>query len=164
MQMLAATVDLDENGCYKDAPVASANSALKKQCEQLNHMTGVEITYTFGDKVEVLDGNTIKDWLVMENDTLDVDPALVREMSTSGNPLITVRPRSLARAAVRRSSAIGGTWGPFWRQTRTKSPCKVVKRLSRTSRRKRAKTGKTPWTNWRRSWSMAAKKGLIWEV
>ncbi len=79
VQMLAATVDLDEKGCYKDAPVASANSALKKQCEQLNHMTGVEITYTFGDEVEVLDGNTIKDWLVMENDTLDVDPALVRE-------------------------------------------------------------------------------------
>jgi hypothetical protein len=79
VQKLAATVDLDEKGCYKDAPVASANSALQKQCEQLNHMTGVEITYTFGDEVEVLDGNTIKDWLVMEDDTLDVDPELVRE-------------------------------------------------------------------------------------
>ena len=52
VQKLAATVDLDEKGCYKDAPVASANSALQKQCEQLNHMTGVEITYTFGDEVD----------------------------------------------------------------------------------------------------------------
>ena len=79
VQMLAATVDLDANGCYQDAPIASASSALQKKCEQLNRLTGVEITYTFGDDVEVLDGSIIKDWLIMEEDTLDVDPALVRE-------------------------------------------------------------------------------------
>ena len=79
VQMLAATVDLDAKGCYQDAPIASASSALQKKCEQLNRLTGVEITYTFGDDVEVLDGSIIKDWLIMEEDTLDVDPALVRE-------------------------------------------------------------------------------------
>ncbi len=76
---LAKSVDLDKEGCYTDAEVTSEDPELKEECEQKNKLTGVEITYVFGEDTEVLDGNTIKDWLTVSDNGIDLDPELVRE-------------------------------------------------------------------------------------
>lgn len=79
---LAASVDLNED-CYENAGITSEDKRLQSECEQKNRLTGIVITYRFGDETEVLDGNTIKDWLVMDGSTVDIDEELVREYVNS---------------------------------------------------------------------------------
>lgn len=83
VDVLAESVSLDEKDCYTKARITSEDRELKKVCEQKNRLTGVTITYNFGDAVEVLDGNIIKDWLVTDEKTFDIDAALVREYVNS---------------------------------------------------------------------------------
>ena len=79
VNLLAESVDLDEKGCYADAGITAEDKELQKACDQRNRLVGTTITYKFGDDVEVLDGSIIKDWLVMDGETIDIDPDLVRE-------------------------------------------------------------------------------------
>ena len=76
---LAESVDLDEKGCYADAGITSEDTELQKQRDQRNRLVCTTITYKFGDDIEVLDGSVIKDWLVTDGRTIDIDPDLVRE-------------------------------------------------------------------------------------
>ncbi len=80
---LAASVNLDEKECYTDARITSSDRELQRICEQKNRLTGVTITYTFGEDVEVLDGNIIKDWLIEDEGKYDIDAELVREYVNS---------------------------------------------------------------------------------
>ena len=77
--LLDESVDLDEKGCYAEAEITSEDKELQKACDQRNRLVGTTITYKFGDDVEVLDGSVIKDWLVIDEETIDIDPDLVRE-------------------------------------------------------------------------------------
>ncbi len=79
VSLMEASVDLDAKGCYTSARITSDNRTLQRKCEERNRYTGVTITYMFGDQTEVLDGNTIKDWLVIDDNTVDLNPELVRE-------------------------------------------------------------------------------------
>lgn len=79
VDMLADAVDLDAEGCYTNAEITSEDGTLQKECEQKNKLTGVTITYVFGEDTEVLDGNTIKDWLTVSDNAIDLDPELARE-------------------------------------------------------------------------------------
>lgn len=79
VSLLEASVDLDAKGCYANAQITSDDRALQKKCEERNRYTGVTITYTFGEETEVLDGSIIKDWLVIDDNAVDLDPELVRE-------------------------------------------------------------------------------------
>lgn len=83
VNMLAASVDLNEKDCYENAGITSDDKRLKSECEQKNRLTGTTITYKFGDEAEVLDGSIIKDWLVMNGSTVDIDEELVREYVNS---------------------------------------------------------------------------------
>jgi len=79
VSLLQESVDLDENACYLDAQITADDRTLLRECEEKNRLTGVTITYTFGEEFEVLDGSIIKDWLIAEDGTLDLDAELVRE-------------------------------------------------------------------------------------
>ncbi len=79
VSLLAESVDLDEKGCYVNAQITSADRELQKKCEQRNRLVNTTITYTFGDDIEVLDGSVIKDWLVLDGETIELDAGLVRE-------------------------------------------------------------------------------------
>lgn len=79
VEILADSVDLDEKECYTNAAIVAEDRALQKECDALNQLTGVKITYTFGEDTEILDGSIIKDWLVTDEGKLDIDPDLVRE-------------------------------------------------------------------------------------
>ncbi len=79
VEILSNSVDLDEKECYTNAKIVATDRALQKECDALNKLTGVKITYTFGEDTEVLDGSIIKDWLVTDEGKLDINPDLVRE-------------------------------------------------------------------------------------
>lgn len=80
---LAERVNLDETGCYTQARITASDSELQRICEQRNRLTGVKITYNFGEETEVLDGSIIKDWLITDGGKIDIDAELVREYVNS---------------------------------------------------------------------------------
>lgn len=58
------SVDFDsEPDVYVKADITSDNPDLQASLNACNNFTKANITYTFGDETETLDGNTIKDWL-----------------------------------------------------------------------------------------------------
>lgn len=60
----AADVDLGSNPkAYKKADVTKESSELQNMVNTYNNLTKANITYTFGDEMVTLDGNTIKNWL-----------------------------------------------------------------------------------------------------
>lgn len=67
-------VNLEESGCYKKPSVYQNDEMLVKNCEQINKLTDVVITYDFDDRTETVDRETIKNWLKKDkkgNYTLD---------------------------------------------------------------------------------------------
>ena len=85
MQILAGkigameeTVSLDDTGCYQEPAVKSDNAALKTTVENLNQFVGTSLTFTFGDSKEVLNGNTIKDWLTVEGTSVKLNEEAVK--------------------------------------------------------------------------------------
>lgn len=83
VDILAESVDLDSEGCYTDAEITSEDEALVKECTQRNKLTGVNVTYVFGENTEVVDGSIIKDWLTVSENSIDLNPELVREYVNS---------------------------------------------------------------------------------
>ena len=60
----AADVDLGSNPkAYKKADVTKESSELQNMVNTYKNLTKANITYTFGDEMVTLDGNTIKNWL-----------------------------------------------------------------------------------------------------
>ena len=60
----AADVDLGSNPkAYKEADVTRDSSELQNMVNTYNSLAKANITYTFGDEMVTLDGNTIKNWL-----------------------------------------------------------------------------------------------------
>ena len=60
---LDTKLDLEKAGCYHQPAVTSEDEGLKNILEQMNICVSAKITYEFGDETEVLDGNTIHEWL-----------------------------------------------------------------------------------------------------
>ena len=56
-------VNLEEDGCYDNPSVYADDERLIKDCEQMNELTDVVITYDFGDRKETVDRNVISEWL-----------------------------------------------------------------------------------------------------
>lgn len=62
-------VDLDSLGAYTEPEVRQDSQELKTRQEQLSSLVGSSITYTLpSGETKVLDGNTLKDWLVQDED------------------------------------------------------------------------------------------------
>lgn len=71
-------LNLEEEGCYKKPSVYQSDENLKKDCDRLNKLTDVVITYDFADKTETVDRSVIKSWIVRGEDgsyTLDKEKA-----------------------------------------------------------------------------------------
>lgn len=101
-------VNLEEDGCYDNPSVYADDERLIKDCEQMNELTDVVITYDFGDRKETVDRTVIREWLSRdENGALILDkekisayvaalgekyntPGLTRAFETYDNREITV--------------------------------------------------------------------------
>ena len=60
------TFAAENEGIYVLPTVTSEDETLKHQQEVWNGCAAVTVTYTFGDKREVLDGMTVKDWMTYD--------------------------------------------------------------------------------------------------
>lgn len=70
----------EEAGAYTLPAVKKEDPNLQHQKEVWNSCAAVTVTYTFGDKKEVLDGMTVKDWMTYDEAGNYVDnPAVLQE-------------------------------------------------------------------------------------
>ncbi len=60
---LERTLSLEEKDVYRKPEVTAEDEGLKALLEEYNRCAGVTVTYTLGDRTEVLDGDTISQWL-----------------------------------------------------------------------------------------------------
>lgn len=60
------TFSVEEAGVYMLPTVTDEDEMLKYQQEVWNGCAAVTVTYTFGEKKEVLDGMTVKDWMTYD--------------------------------------------------------------------------------------------------
>lgn len=68
--------NLEDDGCYINPSVYAED--LTKDCQQMNELTDVVITYDFSDRKETVDRAVIKEWLTKdENDDLVLDKTLI---------------------------------------------------------------------------------------
>lgn len=70
-------LDLDAAGCYVEPKIGDDNPKLLKVLEDLNRCVGMTVTYDFDEKKEVLDGETINEWLNVVDLELAVDEEAV---------------------------------------------------------------------------------------
>lgn len=59
-------VNLEEDGCYDNPSVYGEDERLIKDCEQMNEITDVVITYDFSDRKETVDREVIRGWLTRD--------------------------------------------------------------------------------------------------
>lgn len=64
-------LDLNEKMCYENPKYTLNSNKTFKSKNTLNKYVSSKITYTFGSKSEILDGNKINEWLTVDDD-LDV--------------------------------------------------------------------------------------------
>lgn len=60
------SINLQEEECYEKPNYTLKSQEVLDIKEELNKYVGTKVTYEFGDKNEVLDGSTIKDWIKVD--------------------------------------------------------------------------------------------------
>ena len=124
---LIENLDLDESDCYVKPEIYSDNEELNEKVENLNKYATANLTYDFGDDHEVLDGNTIKDWLEIDGTSVSVDQAKVKEYVASlAHDYDTFgRKRSFKTTSGREITVSGGDFG--WWMDRASTVAEIVK-------------------------------------
>lgn len=80
---MEAQVNLDEAGCYEEPKVISEDTKLQDTYTKLQNYVNVVITYDFGTEKEILDGDIIIDWLIIDGDRVTFDHAMAEEYVSS---------------------------------------------------------------------------------
>jgi hypothetical protein len=111
---LAEQVDLNETGCYTPPAIFANNPDLAETIATYNQYVPFSITYTFGDKTEVLDALVAIDWVVFdENGTGAVSEdallAWVRDFGIRHDTVGTFRTFKTAEGE--EATVEGGTYG-----------------------------------------------------
>ena len=70
---LSSEVDLEEKQCYTKPAVDTEDEGLVSLAAQMNQYVGAVVTHTFGSSQEVLDGDTIHQWIVTDGTTASID-------------------------------------------------------------------------------------------
>lgn len=68
LQNVQPKVSLEEAGCYEQPQIYENDETLIRDCEQMNRLTGVIITYDFSDRTEVVDRDILKNWLIKDGE------------------------------------------------------------------------------------------------
>ena len=92
---LQTELDLEEAGVYLEPAVCADSSELVREKEILSPVLNLVVTYEFGDKREVLDGEQIQNWVHVEDGELVLDEGKVEEyvktLASRCNTAYTVR-------------------------------------------------------------------------
>ncbi|MDU3396844.1 MAG: L,D-transpeptidase family protein [Clostridiales bacterium] len=92
---LAPELDLEVLGCYRTAAIRADNPALAAARDARNGYVNMTVTYIFGNKTQVLDGERIHQWLVGNGDTVTLNGEMiadyVKELAREYNTAYTTR-------------------------------------------------------------------------
>lgn len=108
-------LDLSESGCYVEPVVGDDDKKLLALIDELNRYAGTKITYDFGEKQEILDGETISTWISAVDYETVVDEEAVRDYV--GNLAKTYntayKPKTLMTSYGKEVTIANGSYG--WR-------------------------------------------------
>lgn len=94
---LQSELSMDKEKCYVDPKVKEDSKTLKKTLAKMKSLKDVKITYTFGDKQEVLAGTEICKWMKVEEGKAVVDDeqalAYVKSLGSKYNTVY--KPKTL---------------------------------------------------------------------
>lgn len=77
---LQPTLSLEEADCYVKPKITSDNPKLVKALNEMNKIASAEITYEFGEDIEILDGSKISEWIsVNKKFKVKLDEAGIKE-------------------------------------------------------------------------------------
>ncbi|MDY4077261.1 MAG: peptidoglycan binding domain-containing protein [Clostridium sp.] len=78
------TINLEKTDCYEKPKYTSESEELKKAKETADKYVSTKITYQFGDRQEILNGDIIHNWIAL-NDDLDIsiNEIMVQDYVTS---------------------------------------------------------------------------------
>lgn len=118
-------VDLDVQGCYKEADVTDADENLRMLAATMNQYVGAVVNHTFGEEKEVLDGNTIHKWLRVENDSVEIDETKVSEYIRSlAKKYNTAYEKKQFKTSYGQTVTISGPYG--WRMNEAAETAAVI--------------------------------------
>lgn len=128
VKSLEKEMDLDALGCYKEPSIRAGNSSLVAARDARNHYVNLVVTYTFGSTSQILDGNTIHQWLVSDggNVSLDHDKIAdyVRDLASKYN---TAYKKRLFKTSYGQTVEVSGYYG--WRINQTAETKELTKIL-----------------------------------
>jgi lipoprotein-anchoring transpeptidase ErfK/SrfK len=111
-----AAIDLEEIDCYVKPQLTSSSPKIVEASDKLNKYVSSKITYTFGERKEVIDASTINEWLTFDKNyvvTFDEEKMkdYVKELFRSYNTVGTTRKFVTAsRKTIRISGGDYGWW------------------------------------------------------
>ncbi len=92
---LSEEVDIDAAGCYEAPQITSEDENLKNICDILNKYVSADIRYTFGDKIEEVNGDMISEWVSYEDGNVTLnDTAIanyIQSLASKYNTIFTNR-------------------------------------------------------------------------
>ncbi len=131
-------LDLEKADCYEKPAVRKSNKKLNRLVEKLNQYASTRITYSFGEKREILDGSRIKDWLSYDEKgtvTLDEGQVAVYVEELAAKYDTYDKPRNLKTHDGSEVEVDGGSYG--WKidqEEETSQLLELIKRGANTER------------------------------
>lgn len=123
---LSAEVSLEEAECYTRPAVDTDDEGLAAAAAEMNKYVGAVVTHTFGDQKEVLDGDTISQWISVDGNTVTLDEsqaaAYVKELASSYNT--AYQPKTLKTSYGKTVTIKEGNYG--WRINQTKETAAIL--------------------------------------
>lgn len=122
---LQTEVDLDAAECYTKPSVATDDESLQTLAAQINSYVGAVVNHTFGSTKEVLDGDTIHQWLTINGEQVTLDEsqvtAYVRSLAKKYN---TAYGKKKVKTSYGKTVTISGPYG--WRMNEAKEAAAVL--------------------------------------
>ncbi len=66
-------LNLEEADCYEQPEITTDNPELQERLAALNKLVGARITYDWNGFEEIVDGNLIYDWMILDGDSIALD-------------------------------------------------------------------------------------------
>lgn len=127
---LKDTLSLEEAGAYKEPEIKQDDASLKERLDTMNRFVSTTITYKFGDKTEVLNGDRTHEWLITDeagNITVDSAQAAayVAELAAAYNT--SNKAKNFKTSYDQTIQVKGGTYG--WKINQSEETAELVNLL-----------------------------------
>lgn len=110
---LQSELAMSDEKCYVSPSVKEDSKKLKKSLAQIKKIKDIQITYTFGDKKELLKGEEICEWLNVSEGSVKVDDeqtsAYVKNLASQYNT--AYKPKTLKTSWGSDVTITGGSYG-----------------------------------------------------